>query len=322
VGDERGGAEDLGDVVGDGKPTVYPNSNYSSKMDAKKAIPVNAFKVNHIAIVESLPANEFQTGWELAGYLGGQLEDSQKPITVSHANVSTPNEFRATVERLTRRAQGEGLRPMLHVEAHGEDDFGLHLRDGKVHWREICDALIPLNRASGFNLLLSVSACFGMNCISGVRLSRGSPCYALLGPSQDLTGSDLLGRFRSFYREIIHSQDLDRALAAINQDRLERGQMVFVLAEDWFEELMLEYLRSAAHPKEVKAAAMRTYLKAKNAGAKTTLTEIKRQLATNRPLLARHYFSEFFMVEDVPENAARFATLRHAMELTIDGLTR
>lgn len=98
--------------------------------------------------------------------------------------------------------------------------------------------------------------------------------------------------------------------------------MVFVLAENWFEELMLEYLRNAAHPKEVKAAAMRTYLKAKRAGSKTTLTAIKRQLASSRPLLARQYFSEFFMVEDIPENAGRFMALLHAMELTIGGLAR
>jgi hypothetical protein len=215
------------------------------------------------------------------------------------------------------QAHREGLRPIVHIEAHGEDEFGLHFRGGKIHWREICDALIPLNRASGFNLLLSVSACFGLSCISGVSLHRGAPCYALLGPSKDLSSSDLLNRFRSFYREIIHSQDLDLALAAINRDKLERGQMVFVSAENWFEELMLEYLTNAAHPKELKAAAMRIYRKKKSEGATLTLNETKRQLVKNTPQIARGYFSEFFMTDHIPQNAQRFGVLLRAMEATI-----
>ncbi len=93
--------------------------------------------------------------------------------------------------------------------------------------------------------------------------------------------------------------------------------MVFLLAENWFEDLMLEYLRKATHTKELKAAAMRMYVKAKGAGAASTLTDIKRHLLKNRPLLARNYYAEFFMVEHVPENAQRFAALLHAMEMTI-----
>ena len=85
-------------------------------------------------------------------------------------------------------------------------------------------------------------------------MRRGAPCYALLGPSKDLSPSDLLNRFRSFYREVIHSQDLDLALAAMNKDKLERGQMVFVSAEGWFEELMLVYLINAAHPKDAESS--------------------------------------------------------------------
>lgn len=286
-------------------------------MEANEAARSHTFKVNHIAIVESLAASDFLTGRELAGYLRGQLEDSQTPITVSYSEVATPDDFRAVVASLATRAEYEGLRPILHVEAHGEDDFGLHFRSGKLHWREICDALIPLNQASDFNLLLSVSACFGVNFISGLTLSRGASCYALLGPSQDLSGSDLLNRFRIFYREVIHSQNLDLALVTMNQDQLEQGHMVFLLAETWFEDLMLEYLRNAAHTKELKAAAMRMYVKAKGAGAASTLTDIKRQLLKSRPLLARNYYAEFFMVEHVPGNAQRFAALLHAMEMTI-----
>lgn len=289
-------------------------------MDTGK-VSTHSFRVNHIAIIESLPSREFQTGRELAGYLSGQLEDLQTPITVSHVDIATPYEFRAVIANLATQADREGLRPIVHIEAHGEDDFGLHFRGGKIHWREICDALIPLNRASGFNLLISVSACFGVSCISGVSLRRGAPCYALLGPSKDLSPSDLLNRFRSFYREVIHSQDLDLALAAMNNDKLERGQMVFVSAEGWFEELMLEYLIDAAHPKELKAAAMRIFRKARCEGATLTLGETKRQLVKNRPQIAQGYFTEFFMVHQIPENAQRFGALLKAMETTIKQTT-
>ncbi|UCU98333.1 hypothetical protein [Acidovorax radicis] len=289
-------------------------------MNTEKAL-THTFLVNRIAIIESLPSRELQTGRELAGYLNGQLEDLQTPISVSHVDVATPNEFRSAIANLAMQADREGLRPIVHIEAHGEDDFGLHFREGKIHWREICDALIPLNRASGFNLLLSVSACFGVSCISGVSLCRGAPCYALLGPSKDLSPSDLLNRFRSFYREIIHSQDLDLALATMNKDKLERGQMVFVSAEGWFEELMLEYLTNAAHPKELKAAAMRIFRKARSEGSTLTLGETKRQLVRDRPQIAQGYFAEFFMVNYIPENAQRFGVLLRAMEVTIKKTT-
>jgi len=84
---------------------------------------------------------------------------------------------------------------------------------------------------------------------------------------------------------------------------------------------MLEYLTNAAHPKELKAAAMRIFLKSRSEGATLTLGETKRQLVKNRPQIARGYFSEFFMVGHIPENAQRFGVLLRAMEATIKKTT-
>jgi len=82
---------------------------------------------------------------------------------VLHQRVEGRTQFLDLLRHLELAAKRNNLRPLLHIEAHGSLNQGLHFADGSVvTWSEFCEALAPLNRAVDLRLAVIVAACFGI----------------------------------------------------------------------------------------------------------------------------------------------------------------
>jgi hypothetical protein len=274
--------------------------------DLKTAGSTEDIRLNAIAIVESLDSGA-RTGSILFEYLAGLIEETALPVTAMYKECEGAKQFLAHLQWLTVQIEERGMRPVVHIEAHGSLDEGIFFADGsRLTWPQLCDALRPLNLATGFQLTVVVAACFGISVVLGVDLKRAAPCFAMIGPTDELDPGELLGAFRSMYGAMLRTLDAAKVVAALDSRMFERGGISLMTAQHWFDLLMSQYLEEHANTKGRRAAAMRHYKTLRAQGKVAELGALKRQLAGNLGGVVRQYFEGYFAMHDVAGNAARF----------------
>lgn len=268
---------------------------------------VDDITFNAICIVESLPPNEVETGRILYDYIQTQLADSKLPVAPYHSNCSGLHEFREIVAALIESATSNGLLPIVHIEAHGSPDGGLHFADRSyLSWPDFCSLITPLNRATGFRLVVVIAACYGVDLLNGVQLSKAAPCFAFIAPTDEINVAEVMNRYRAFYRTMFLTLDAHKTFQAINEEKLVEGDMIILSAQYWFNLLMTRYLTENATPNGAKEWAMRQYRLAKATGGTTDMAALKRLYKAKLPDIVRSYFESYFMLQDIPGNCVRF----------------
>ncbi len=100
--------------------------------------------------------------------------------------------------------------PYFHFSAHGNDD-GLGLTSGEfLSWAHLNNLLIDFARATGYMsskdvglFSVTLSACKGANARKMFSMSGTQPCTAIVGPTHDVSWSDSLTAFVTFYHQMI-----------------------------------------------------------------------------------------------------------------------
>ncbi|PYE18362.1 hypothetical protein C7410_12264 [Paraburkholderia silvatlantica] len=272
---------------------------------------MSSFRFSKVAIIQSLDPGEFETGTELGQSIEGLRDDDVVVPEVELINVKGRDEFLHAVEKLTIEAQQSDIAPILQIEMHGwEDKSGLAFPDdSSLTWQELSDPFARLNKATGFNLLVCMSACFGGHSLSFVKPDGPSPCFGLIGPTHSVSPSELLGGFRSFYRELITTLDVNAALAKLHAHKLQEGGYINITAEQWFFWIADGYLKTYCTQERLQARAKAITDQIKNEGKAlndaqlAAVAQLGKTLATN---FLNRRFPTFFMVDAIPENTARF----------------
>jgi hypothetical protein len=266
-------------------------------------------RFNAIAIAESLDRGA-HTGKILSEYLNGLIEETMLPVQIIHKDCSGANAFREFVDSLVISVRTDGLLPVLHLEAHGSLEAGIYFADdSRLTWTELCDVIRPLNVATSMQLTVVVAACFGISVVMGVSLKETAPCFAMIGPSDELDPGEVLASYRSIYSAMLKTLDAAQVAKAMGETKPAQGSMVLMSAQRWFELLMMEYLEKHADTKGRKETAMRHYRKSRAVGEAADLSELKRQLKANLPQVVRNYFEAYFGYKLAPNNRARFERL-------------
>lgn len=187
-------------------------------------------RFNAIAIAESLDRGA-RTGKILLDYLGGLIEETELPIATVYRDCSSADAFREFVATLTTSAYSEGLLPVLHIEAHGSLDEGIYFADDSMlTWPELCQITRPLNIATSFQLTVVVAACFGISVVMGVSLKEPAPCFAMVGPSDELDPGEVLASYRAMYGAMLKTLDAAQVVAAMDTTKPARGGIVLMSA--------------------------------------------------------------------------------------------
>ena len=218
---------------------------------------MSSFSFSKVSIIQALDPGEFESGTELGKYIDGLRDDRPTVPQVELINVKGREEFLRVIDTLVEEADRTDDCPILQIEMHGwEDKTGLAFPDdSSLSWPELSTPLARLNKATGFNLLVCMSACFGGHSLSFVRPHMPSPCFALIGPTHSVDPAELLGSFRALYRELLIKLDANAALVRLHAHGLEEGGFVTVTADDWFFKLAEGYLRTHCTKDRLKARA-------------------------------------------------------------------
>lgn len=265
------------------------------------ADPPDDITFNAIVIAESLGGADRKTGSLLCDYINSMEE---APVKATLLQVESRDHFRGLLKDLEAQARTRGLLPVLHVEAHGNANSGIWFADNtSLSWDDFCEYITPLNESTEMRLLVTVAACYGSSLISGIRLSKPAPCFALVGPTDEIDESEIMGAFRDFYGAMLRTLAAAPAIAALRGHTLRDGELHVITARQWFELLMTEYLQAEVTPRKVKDFALRQYLEGrKESHISLSMGDYKRLFRRELPVIVRKYFETFFMISDARQH--------------------
>lgn len=271
------------------------------------------YGISSIHVIESLGASFNEPGKQLIQRLkskGGILGS----IPISHHEAFGRDDvFRALSEIYTDEAK-LGLAPILHFEAHG-DAAGLELRDGsQILWGELADRLRAFNRATRFNLLAVFACCNGIHQILALTIYDMCPFSAVVGCEGTVYTSELLNGFERFYEILINNGKARRAESELQAAVTKSSGTKFKLfsCEYAFEQVYANVMR-VNRDAGIRAQRIEHYrlqldrFNALNGNlTPSSPAEIDRVLRETEAKTLRDFYTKFFAITEISENATRF----------------
>jgi hypothetical protein len=255
--------------------------------------------IDAVYVIESLKPGDRRTGEELHDSVIGPATFTHQRLESQYFFVLDKAEFFGALSEIGRRARA-GRSPILQIEVHGSTE-GVELASGEtVLWEELQPHLREINLASGFNLLLVLSACFGIFVTKLLAPVQEAPMWGVIGPRIAVGPDVLLAGYSDYYHELFRSWDGVKAFAAL-RDRNEVPGDVFEIytAEFIFMHGFKRYL-------ELRPAAQAVLLSALVAAgySRDQARERLDQRTPEQEFVER--YATFFMLRDLPANRKRF----------------
>jgi hypothetical protein len=274
-----------------------------------------------IVIAQSIPSAEMHTGTMLHEDIKTLNAWHNRGLNTELVNIHSKNELLDLISRLEDEARLSAEWPVLHIEAHGNRN-GLGLSSGNfITWQELKVPLINLNIQTRNNLLVVLSACYGAYLTKVVVPTDRSPCWGLVGPSEEISASVLLASFTEFYNELFATGNGTAALRSLNNAvSMDMLTYSFTQCELFFKIVYNRYLKDNFTPKSLKLRAGELYQRAKGLGAAPSggPGEVKRKLLRDRERYFERHQKNFFMWDLYPENRNRFkVTYRDVLEFSL-----
>lgn len=272
--------------------------------------------MTHVVVIESLEEDEPRTGKVLADFLGPLDERAACGVGVAYMTCEHRGEFIEMIGGLIRAAVDQKACPVLHIECHGDEVHGLQFANGsEMPWRELAEVLAALNRATGFNLLVVVSACYGGHLLSELVCGHPAPCLALIGPTDEVSPSDIMAGFMRFYRKLFASLNASQAVAALRSVPLASGEWFVEHAERWYPILALGYVEKHCTRAATRARALAVWRQLQTDGKDVPKKSLKQGFTrSSREDLTGDMFDRYFMLDSHPNNRSRFEQTRRLME--------
>lgn len=168
-----------------------------------------------VHIVESPSATDLLSDQVEGRALCGALQLARIPHVYNLA--SNRETFRAALsDRLVQALSTptlQGLRPILHLSMHGNDN-GVGLTSGEfMSWDELHTELVPLLNAMNGGLLICMSSCFGLSgCRMAMNTTMDQTFWALVGNSHSVDWSDAAVAYITFYHQFFKSTPIDQCV--------------------------------------------------------------------------------------------------------------
>jgi hypothetical protein len=275
----------------------------------------SGFSFDKMVIVQSLGGPDILTGDILHGYISSICEVEGIGLPVQLINCASGADFLSIIESMVVEARA-GTIPLLHVECHGDPSSGLDFSDGSdLGWSQIAEALVKLNVATRFNLMAVFSACFGFYFVEKMGAIERAPCWCLVAPTSIVYEFEIMEAFRGFYRDLFVHRDVSLAFRTLSKYKLKEGGWICTVAEEWFERLVVDYIKKHCSIRAGDARIKRYFRYAKSKQLRWSKGFIKRIFSSrNRYNLLNKYFNRYFLVGEVPENFLRFQDVRKRID--------
>jgi len=261
--------------------------------------------IDTVAIIESLPAIEKQTGKLLEEHLKKNGRDAV------YYSVVTANQFLAAIQDVERMSSSLGKRVALHFEIHGTRD-GYHLSNGAfVPWMQVRRDIVNLNVSQKNHLLVSMAVCEGKWLLEIMKATKTSPFYALISSQEEIFEADIERGFPVFYDAVFDGKSLEDATLQFNLSQ-NHSDFTLTTTEEMFAKVFEQYFSKCCSQEAIELRAKKTRKRLTELGV--TDRELKHKLVQRykktvtkeqEPSFEK-YRAEFFMHDAYPENMAEF----------------
>lgn len=265
-------------------------------------------RFSRIVIIQSLPADESPTGRQLRDAIELTARFNHG-IPVEFIDAPTINDFWTALEKVQETSEKNIDYPLLHLECHGlSDRSGLSLGDATpLTWAEVKTALVRLNQATRCNLFVTLAACHGAMMVETLDVHAHAPCWGLMGPSGEVSPSDLVGSYSAFFLELLRSEDTVAALCALRDSPERRARYFLFTAEDIFRKVFKIYRETCSTNAQMAERAERFAQTFRRHGMSGIVaSSIGSHLYEAEHDVLERFFTRFFFVDHFPENKLRF----------------
>ena len=271
----------------------------------------STLRFNAVHVLESLEGEE-RTGEYLVDEVLQPAKFEKQDLDVRYRRVRTGRELLRELATTAAMAEQTGLRPVVHIEAHGGKD-GLLVASGEhVPWPDLRDVLTRINASTGLHLLLVMAMCRGIYLSRILRPMDPAPAWGIIGPSKEPKPRDLSVAMQGLYRGLLVHDDGRRALFDMNEGRPPAAwDYGFMNAEWLFCQAFRRYVRDAT-PEALQQRENELVAKVLRDRGSFDLALAADARERARVMLRDHasFFetmkNTFFMFEQWPANRERF----------------
>ncbi|RRW54962.1 hypothetical protein [Pseudomonas moraviensis] len=177
----------------------------------------SSFSNNTVYILDGLTSSELQTARHLSEGLSDLKYEIETPYCSIIRTDSRSSFFTALSE--IKSLCIDGIRPIIHIECHGDMNSGITIGDKKekIAWDELVDSFREVNKATKNNLGIVMAGCFGLHAIKPITITKPSPFYFLIGSEGEISAGEIDEAMKSFYRALFQSDSLQTAMGQIDK---------------------------------------------------------------------------------------------------------
>lgn len=267
---------------------------------------------NKIYILESLESHERHTGAALFEDLKVWKDAYLPQLSISFLTFNDKRDLDNILASIEQATKTKNELPFIHIEAHANEDFlGTASGEG-ISWTDLFNSLQNINIATKNNLVVVVAACFGFHLFKITDVLERAPFYAVLGPNQAVSISEVEAGYQVFYQELFQTKEASSAIAKMNETLKCTGKRyVLVNCEDLFIMASKNYLEVHCSAKARLQRVEDIVSQYQALGTKTlTIQEVrkiaKEALKTDNLKYIKEHHRFFVMVDLYPQNAERF----------------
>lgn len=264
------------------------------------------FDFNKIYVIESLGSNE-KTGQELYNSVIRWFED-HRGIRTEFNQVENKEELISVLEQIASDCNSNELNPLIHLEIHGlNDKSGLALVEDSISWGELAFYLRKINKASNWNLNLTMAVFYGNYFLGSLSPTEPSPVAGFVGSFEEIFEHDFVPRFDEFYTKLRETLNLDEAIRAMmNQNQQFENGFAYIDARRIFTDVYNSYLQEQFSDEVLWERFVRA-CNEKSISAEIEMFQpfVELCLGSRERIFNRHK-NTFFMIDEFPENEGRF----------------
>jgi hypothetical protein len=177
----------------------------------------SSFLNNSVQIIDGLRSDELQTATHLKDGLSDLNYEMETPYCQYHKVESRAN-FIVTLGEI-RQQCALGLKPIIHIEAHGDNELGLSISDARelVSWTALCHSLRAINILTKNNTGVVMAACHGLYAIKPLTIHDPAPFYFLIGSEGEITAGELDSQMKKFYMSLFATSSLSVAMNEVDK---------------------------------------------------------------------------------------------------------
>ncbi len=172
------------------------------------------FANNAVIILDGSRSSDLRIGRAISETLRDLNDFAGHQRHIVTLRVESAAGLQAALHELAAQCQ-RGLRPILHVESHGEATRGLQVGDARewISWQTLTPLFRAIDAASAGNLGVVMSACFGLHAVAPVKIAGSDAVLLPVGQRQRRQTGRAGPAYAGFLSGALHHREPGRRAA-------------------------------------------------------------------------------------------------------------